>query len=510
VSSWQAERFNDLERTAMTTTDQQVKIIMKELSKHGNQGKAAAKAGVCRQTAAKYRRLGKLPSELKRPRDWQTRPDPFAAVWPEIEARLREAPGLWARTLLEELQEKYPGQFPPGQLRTLHRRVQRWRAVHGDDQAAELFFPQQHRPGEAAQTDFTHTGEVGLTLQGEPYAPLLCHVVLPYSNWQWACRRRSESLLALKRGIQAALFRLGKVPEWHQTDNSTGATHQVRTGQRDFNREYLELMAHLGMKPRTIAVGQKEQNGTVEAHNGAFKRFLKQGLLRRGSSDFASEAAFDQWLEQGLTQENNRRQARLQDELAVMQPLTVARFPEFKEVMVGVSQNSTINVLGNLYSVSPRLLHQSLRVQVYENYLVVFYGETWIQEMPRLIGRSHHAIDYRHVIWSLVQKPGAFARYRYRECLFPTAIFRHAYAALQAAQPGTPGDAAYLRILHLAASTQETDVQAALEMLLEAGQVPDPDRVRELVQPVTPTVPTLPIPAVALAEYDHLLSGVSA
>ncbi len=56
----------------------------------------------------------------------------------------------------------------------------------------------------------------------------------------------------------------------------------MRTGQRDFNREYLELMAHLGMKPRTIAVGQKEQNGTVEAQNGAFKRFLKQALLRRG------------------------------------------------------------------------------------------------------------------------------------------------------------------------------------------------------------------------------------
>jgi hypothetical protein len=131
-------------------------------------------------------------------------------------------------------------------------------------------------------------------------------------------------------------------------------------------------------------------------------------------------------LEQGLTQENNRRQARLQDELAVMQPLTVDRFPEFKEVTVGVSQNSTINVLGHLYSIPPRLLHQSLRVQVYENYLVVFYGKTWIQEMPRLSGRSHHAIDYRHVIWSLVQKPGAFARYRYRECLFPTAIVRHA------------------------------------------------------------------------------------
>ena len=143
-------------------------MIMKELSTHGNQGRAAAKAGVCRQTAAKYQQLGKLPSALKTGREWRTRPDPFAAVWPEIEARLREAPGLWARTLFEELQEKYPGQFSPGQVRTLHRRVQQWRAAHGDDQTVELFFPPQHRPGEAAQTDFTHTGEVGLTLQGEP------------------------------------------------------------------------------------------------------------------------------------------------------------------------------------------------------------------------------------------------------------------------------------------------------------------------------------------------------
>jgi hypothetical protein len=212
-------------------------MIMKELSTHGNQGRAAAKAGGCRQTAAKYQRLEKLPSELKAGREWRTRPDPLAAVWPAIEARLREAPGLWARTLLEELQEQYPGQFSPGQLRTLHRRVQQWRALHGDDQAVERFFPQQHRPGEAAQTDFPPTGELGLTLPGEPYAPLLCHVVRPYSNWQWACRCRAESWLALQRGIQEALFRLGKVPAWHQTDNSTGATHQVRTGQRDFNRE---------------------------------------------------------------------------------------------------------------------------------------------------------------------------------------------------------------------------------------------------------------------------------
>jgi hypothetical protein len=80
----------------------QVKVIMKELSKHGNQGRAAAKAGVCRQTAARYIEAGKLPSELKKTPDWQTKPTPFAEVWPEIEARLKGEPGVWVRFLFEE------------------------------------------------------------------------------------------------------------------------------------------------------------------------------------------------------------------------------------------------------------------------------------------------------------------------------------------------------------------------------------------------------------------------
>jgi hypothetical protein len=79
-------------------------------------------------------------------------------------------------------------------------------------------------------------------------------------------------------------------------------------------------MAHLEMKPRTTAVGQKEQNGTVEAQNGAFKRYLNQPLQTRGSREFASVDAFDEWLVESLTKENSRRQVRLQEELAVMKP----------------------------------------------------------------------------------------------------------------------------------------------------------------------------------------------
>ena len=59
---------------------------------------------------------------------------------------------------------------------------------------------------------------------------MLCHLVLPYSNCQRTTACRSESLSAIKRGVQEAVLHLGKAPEYHQTDNSTAATHILLVG----------------------------------------------------------------------------------------------------------------------------------------------------------------------------------------------------------------------------------------------------------------------------------------
>ena len=126
---------------------------------------------------------------------------------------------------------------------------------------------QQHRPGEAAQTDFTHATELAVTIAGQAFVHLLCVLVLPYSNWQWATVCLSESMAALRRGVQRALFQLGRVPRYHQTDCSTAATHRIPDGQaacfedgkRPFNVEYVALMRHLGMTPRTTGVALHAQ-----------------------------------------------------------------------------------------------------------------------------------------------------------------------------------------------------------------------------------------------------------
>jgi hypothetical protein len=491
---------------------------MEEMSKHGEIGTAAMKAGMDRKTARKYVVAGKLPSEMITVRDWRTRPDPFEEHWPEIEERLRATPELEAKTLFELLREQHAERYADGQLRTLQRRVRQWRAASGPER--EIMLAQRHRPGEAAQTDFTHADELAVTIAGQVFTHLLCVLVLPFSNWQWATVCLSESMAALKRGVQRALFQLGRVPQYHQTDNSTAATHRIPDGEaervdgraRPFNRDYLALMQHFGMTPRTIEVGAKEQNGDVEASNGALKRRLEQALLIRGSRDFASVEEYQAFVDQVLRKANAQRGPRVADELAVMRELAVDKLPEFTEEDVKVSDWSTIRLRNCAYSVPSRLIGAWVRVRLYEERIEVYFASALQLACERLRGRNLHRIDYRHVIWSLVRKPGGFARYVYREEMFPSLVFRRAYDAIQALHAGTKGDLEYLRILHLAASTMEADVEAALALLLADGASITSAAVKALVSgPATPfDVPSLAPASVDLGAYDALLAEVAA
>ena len=117
-----------------------------------------------------------------------------------------------------------------------------------------------------------------------------------------------------------------------------------------------------------------------------------------------------------------------------------------------------------------------VRAETLEGYVGTSHAFT----LPRLLGKQQQRIDYHHLIWSLVRKPGAFAAYRYREELFPTTLFRKAYDRLVKATLAK-ADREYVRVLHLAASTAKSEVETALSLLLEANTVPTAVAVRELV-----------------------------
>jgi len=144
-------------------------------------------------------------------------------------------------------------------------------------------------------------------------------------------------------------------------------------------------------------------------------------------------------------------------------------------------------------------------VRVRAEVLELFVGTTCTLTVPRLAGRFQARIDYRHLIWSLIRKPGAFAQYRFRDELFPTTHFRTAYDRLVTQLPAR-ADRAYLRVLHLAASTSEADVEAALGLLQERGTLPTFDAVRDLVhQPAPRLVPPVSRPQFNVHVYDDLL-----
>lgn len=479
--------------------------LMKEYQSTGNVTLSAMKADVSRPTARKYVEAQQPPDPLQVKHTWRTRPDPLAAVWPEAEGMLRNAPELEAKTLLEHFQGRELWNIEERHLRTFQRRVAQWRLQNGPDK--EVYFAQERVAGKAMQLDWTHALELGITIGGQAYDHLLCHVVLPYSNWEWATRCRSESLSSLRHGLQEGLQRLGKAPAELQIDNSSAATHQIgRGGERTFNREFVSICEHYGLKPRTIGIGCPNENGDVESGNGHLKRRLQQHLLLRGSRDFGSEAEYDGFCAGVLEQANGRRGERLAQELAAMKALPPTRLSEYEEVYCTVSKFSTIRVKKVGYSVPARWIGREVKVEVHENELKIYAGRELLLTLPRQGGDRGVVLDYRHVIEHLLRKPGAFEEYRYRQELFLSPTYRQAYDRLIAEQGQRRGTLEYLRLLKLTAETGPGEVEL---MLAEYTCPPYPawtvDEIRKTLRPAL-------APPIHLAElrpecqsYDALL-----
>ena len=64
-----------------------------------------------------------------------------------------------------------------------------------------------------------------------------------------------------------------------------------------------------------------------------------------------------------------------------------------------------------------------------------------------------------------------------------------------------------MRLLHLAATTSERQVEATLRARLDAGDPCDYAGVQAQVRPPVPTIPVVHIPRPDLAQYDALLTG---
>ena len=476
-------------------------------SKGMSKAAAAAKAGMSERTAREYRKSGKLPSEKKKPHDWRTRKDPFKDVWPWCKQQLELNPTLQATTLFDELKRRHEGKFQDGQLRTLQRRIKKWRATEGPPK--EVYFSQVHKPGRLAESDFTDMAKLGVSVGRVPFPHLLYHFTLTYSNWEWATICFSESMESLSHGLQASLWKLGAAPERHRTDQLSAAV--TRLGEKKgFTTRYAALMDHYGMEPEKTQPASPNENGDIEKRHDVLFNRLDQALMLRGSRNFESREDYEDFLHKILSRLNTSRSERFREEKEVLGKLPVRKIPAFKKYdNVPVSSGSLIRIDRNRYSVPSRLIGEKVNVTVHPEHLTVCHGTLEICKMPRLRGRGKAEVNWRHLIDGLVRKPGAMNNYRYREHLFPTSHFRMAYDWLAQHCSPKSADRKYLKILHLAARETESGVNRALEDLLDQQEDVSVDAVRQIVaaqnEPEAP--PNVDVEPPDLGCFDQLYSN---
>jgi hypothetical protein len=489
-------------------TDAQVRVLRRKLMEGKTQEAAAAGAGMSVRSARRWHK-GPYPSQAHKPHGWRTRPDPFGAVFESEVVPLLAADEkrvLEARTILGELDRNHPGAFAAGQVRTLQRRIREWRALHGP--AQEVYFPQAHLPGREAAFDFTNCNDLGVMIGGEPFAHLLFELALSYSSWRWQMVAASESFEAMAAGVQGALWELGGAPEVLRSDNLSAATHDLRRSRgRALTKRYRQLLDHYGLRASLIQAGEAHENGVAEQAHRRTKSMLAQALMLRGSHDFISVEDYQHWLRAIVEREHNSKLgARLAEERRHLRELPAAPIPAYTTLAARVRRWSTIQVLGRTYSLPSRLIGERVTVRLYAEQLEIYYRDRLVECLPRLQHKGQAHIDYRHIIWTLVRKPGAFARYRWREELFPSLVFRRAYDALRS-RLGERADTEYVRILHLAASRGTVGVEQALCAFLDGGERFDAERVQKIVEPERPELPVVTVTRPDLRSYDALLGA---
>ena len=485
--------------------DGQVRKLFRLLVMGTTLALAARKTGMDEKTARKYRQAKQLPSQRVTPRQWRTRADPFEQVWLVVERQLEQEPGLQAITLFRWLQDQQRGEFPDSQRRTFERKVRIWRATQGPNQA--VMFAQVHYPGDLAACDFTHMDSLGVTIAGQPLAHLAYHFTLTYSNWESITLCPSESFEALSEGLQNALWELGGVPRRHRSDSLSAAVNNL-SDEREFRQRYRDLLDYYGLEGQRINVRQPHENGDAESSHRHFKNAVDQALRLRGSRDFASREEYLRFLRDLVAARNANRQKRLAEELATLRPLPSRRLESSRRLTeIPVGAGSTIQVLRNTYSVHSRLIGRKVDVVIGVEEVEVWHADVLVERMPRLPGAGKHAVNYRHIIDSLVRKPGAFANYVYREDLFPTSHFRMAYDALCRQHTQRAAARQYLRILQLAARESEAAVEDALRAALARGEEISFAAVQAAVQSSqqVPAVTEIRVEAPDLRVFDALL-----
>jgi hypothetical protein len=124
---------------------------------------------------------------------------------------------------------------------------------------------------------------------------------------------------------------------------------------------------------------------------------------------------------------------------------------------------------------------------------------------PQGSSKHSHVVDYRHVIHALRRKPMALLNLVYRDQLFPRRAYARVFAALLAKESEKLACRIMVGLLALAHDRAcEAELAQAIDADLDAGALPDLNRLRQRFAPDQQVIPDVAIELASLSAYDEL------
>ena len=263
------------------------------------------------------------------------------------------------------------------------------------------------------------------------------------------------------------------------------------------------------MEPTRNNRGLAHENGSIESPHGHLKQAVEDALLLRGSRDFDTLEVYRGFIDEVVGRRNARLKKRLDLERPALQPLPLRRTSDYEESIVAVTSTSGFTLKKVFYSVPSRLIGHRLRVRLFDDRLECFLGAAPLMTLrrgrPHPSGKHGHVIDYRHIIHALRRKPMALLNLVYREQLFPRRAYQRAFEALLAADGDKRACRTMVGLLALAHERAcEAELAEAIEVELDAGRLPDFDRLVRHFAPDPAAIPNVTVELAPLHLYDEL------
>lgn len=379
----------------------QVHVVRHKVLIEGQSQRAVAQAlGLSRVTVRRYveRAAPVRVEEAARPRPVWT------AVEPRVTALLEEAPTWTAKKqqlTATRLHDLLVGEGHKVGVTLIKEAVAEWKR-----QRREVFVPLVYRPGDLAEVDFFEVviDEAGVRRKAWMF---LCRLMYSGRDFAWIYHRQDQ--VSFLDGHVRAFAHFAGVPARLAYDNLGAAVRRILVGaERALSLRFAALAAHYLFEPCFCRPATGHDKGGVEAR-GKTIRWQHLVPIPAGPDLATINAA----LLAGLDGRLDRRRAESSDtigerwgiEAPALRPLAPA-FEAARTAILGVSRRALVRVEGATYSVPDAWAGLDVTVKIGAERLEILgpSGPAIAHARQRFGGR---AIDYRHYLRTLSQKPQA-------------------------------------------------------------------------------------------------------